>query len=167
MDPTEERFIDKSDWGPGPWQDEPDRIEWRWLGTPRFPCLIVRNRSGALCGYVGVPEGHPYFGANGSSGEPAELHVHGGITYGAPCQEDGGKICHVARAGESDRVWWLGFDCAHAQDFVPAHEAAYRRARIPSGFGLGETYKSIDYVRAEVESLAEQLSRVAKGEVLP
>jgi hypothetical protein len=110
MQPTEERYIDKSDWGPGPWQEEPDRIEWRSHG---LPCLIVRQKHhGALCGYVGVPEGHPCFGAEGFSGEPDYLDVHGGITFGAP-RVAGSKICHVAQPGEPEHVYWLGFDCAH------------------------------------------------------
>lgn len=33
--------IDKSAWGPGPWQDEPDRVEWEHAG---LPCLMVRSR---------------------------------------------------------------------------------------------------------------------------
>jgi hypothetical protein len=40
------------------WDNEPDRVEFESLG---LPCLIVRNPFGALCGYVGVPEGHPWY----------------------------------------------------------------------------------------------------------
>lgn len=38
--------IDKSGWGPGPWQDEPDRKEWTHAG---FDCLIVRVASHGRC----------------------------------------------------------------------------------------------------------------------
>lgn len=51
---------DKSTWGEGPWQTEPDRKEWRT--ATGLPGLIVRNRSGALCGYVGVGPDHPWHG---------------------------------------------------------------------------------------------------------
>lgn len=54
-------IYDKSDWGDGPWQGEPDRVEWRLLG---FKCLILRGPMGTLCGYVGVPPGHPCYGLN-------------------------------------------------------------------------------------------------------
>lgn len=73
----------------GPWKDEPDRVEWRCLG---FPCLIVRNNSGALCGYVGVPPAHPW---HGKKYDEVGAEVHGGLTYSRPCEE-GGNICDVA-----------------------------------------------------------------------
>lgn len=161
---TEERYTDKSTWGPGLWQDEPDRVEWRYHGTPRFPLLIVRGPSGALCGYVGVPPGHSYHGGKYGG---ADVYVHGGLTYGAACQ-DGGKICHVARAGEPDDVWWLGFDCAHCDDYCPG-SAAWERERYPdephmwTRDGGYHRYASLLYVKAEVERLAEQCARVAKG----
>lgn len=57
-----ESHIPKSSWGIGPWQDEPDHIEWTDERTG-LPCRIIRNMMfGHLCGYVGVPPTHPYFG---------------------------------------------------------------------------------------------------------
>lgn len=53
--------IDKSQWGDGPWQSEPDKIQWQDEATG-LPCLIVRGPVGALCGYVGVPKTHPAYG---------------------------------------------------------------------------------------------------------
>lgn len=44
----------------GEWDREPDKIEWTDKKTG-LPCLIVRNRLGALCGYVGVGEKHPFY----------------------------------------------------------------------------------------------------------
>lgn len=40
-----------------------------------LPCLIVRNRFGALCGYVGVAEGHPLFGLSYSEVAPVSRPV--------------------------------------------------------------------------------------------
>lgn len=57
MPETIEHKIDRTGWAPGPWDSEPDRIEWRSEG---IPCLIVRNRMGALCGYAGVSPRHPW-----------------------------------------------------------------------------------------------------------
>jgi hypothetical protein len=169
MEPITETYIDKSDWYRGPWDNEPDRVEWRCEGTPRLPCLIVRGPHGALCGYVGVPPGHPYHGIRDTDAYRLDLDVHGGITYGAPCQEDG-KICHVPRPGESPDVMWLGFDCAHYGDYShmqsrqfenhPDPETRRLLACPPSSF---ESYRSVRYVRAQVEHLARQLQRVAKG----
>ena len=61
MKHEEERFVDKTQWGRGPWDNEPDRLAWEDEET-KLPCLMVRNtRSGHWCGYVGVSSDHPYF----------------------------------------------------------------------------------------------------------
>lgn len=52
--------VPKAEWAPGPWHDEPDRLEWR--APSGLPALIVRGPMGALCGYAGVPPGHPLYG---------------------------------------------------------------------------------------------------------
>lgn len=130
---------DKSVWPPGPWHEEPDRLEWRSEG---LPCLIVRNRLGALCGYVGVSEGHPW---HGKSADEIEASAHGGLTYAAACE---GHICHVPLPGEPDSVWWVGFDCLHGGDEAPG--------MLGRGLGFGGTYRSVFYVRGEVEALAKQ-----------
>jgi len=150
-----DRFVDRTGWAPGPWDDEPDRREWRYDG---LPCLIVRsNGGGALCGYVGVPASHPWYG-RGYDGIDCDVEVHGGLTYSDRCA---GHICHVPKPGESDDVWWLGFDCAHAYDIRPAHDALNKRYDIqPQRFG-GDVYRDIDYVRGEVESLARQVLAAA------
>ncbi len=150
---TAEHKVDRSGWPAGPWDDEPDRVEWRAHG---FPCLIVRNRSGALCGYVGLPPGHRFHGADYST---PDVSVHGGLTYANACQ---GRICHVAQPGEPDAVWWLGFDCNHSGDQAPGTLALYAaRGWSTSSSSLGESYKPLGYVRSEVEMLAEQLAAVS------
>lgn len=53
-------YIDKESWPRGEWNDEPDKLQWQDDETD-LACLIVRGPSGALCGYVGVPESHPWF----------------------------------------------------------------------------------------------------------
>jgi hypothetical protein len=53
---------DKSTWGEGEWSSEPDKRQWKDEETG-YPCLIVRAPvTGALCGYVGIPEKHPLYG---------------------------------------------------------------------------------------------------------
>lgn len=81
METIEYRTIDKSEWGPGEWQDEPDKKQWRDEATG-LPCLIVRNGSGALCGYVGVPRNHVYYG---SDYDKVDVEVHGGLTFAGKC----------------------------------------------------------------------------------
>ena len=72
--------VDRSGWPNGQWDGEPDRIEWR-VGD--FYCLVNRTSIGHLCGYVGVPEGHRWYGLGYDDIhriEP-ELEVHGGLTF--------------------------------------------------------------------------------------
>ena len=119
--------IDKSTWGPGPWQKEPDYLEWTDEET-LFHCEIKRTHMGHLCGYVHVPKGNPNYGRT-----DADLHMdcHGGVTYGEINEETG--------------LWVIGFDCAHFSDMSPGNLAA------------GGTYQDIQYVRKEVTALAQQL----------
>lgn len=138
---------------PGPWHDEPDRVEFEHEG---FPCLLLRNS--AWCGYVGVPPGHPWHGKNYDDVRTADgdwPSVHGGLTYSAACH---GRICHVPKPGETDDVWWLGFDCAHSGDLVAFD--LYAEPLLPhekSFYGLSpDTYRNVDYVRRETECLAAQ-----------
>jgi hypothetical protein len=48
-------FVDKRKWGPGPWMDEPDKIQYPDPETG-LPCLAVRGPLGSWCGYVGKRE---------------------------------------------------------------------------------------------------------------
>jgi hypothetical protein len=149
------KWMPRETWGPGPWQDEPDLVEWR---TPDgYAALIVRSgMSGALCGYVGLPPGHPLHGKPYRDLKSVELSVHGGLTYADEC---GGHICHVPQPGEPADIWWLGFDCAHFGDYDPAMRAYLRKRMGDNARPLmpGESYKPLGYVRGEVESLAAQL----------
>lgn len=201
MQTLEYRTVDKSEWGPGPWQDEPDKKQWRDAATG-LPCLIVRGPSGSLCGYVGVEATHAYYG---KEYDDVPVEVHWGLTFASKCAphptreiwekwragvyagreeakrypigdaarrlkdravelEDfdayvrwatAAHICHLPEPGESDDVWWLGFDCAHSGDLSPAHQ------RFFSERGLGgrdEVYRDITFVEAETARLAAQLA---------
>jgi hypothetical protein len=142
--------VDRTGWGDGPWDGEPDRKQWQDPETG-LPCLIVRqDRWGMWCGYVGVSPGHPYY--EKSYGD-CDADVHGGLTYSDHCFS---RICH--ETANEDRVWWLGFDCHHGYDFAP-------------GFGLnlppemrciwpGARYRDQAYVEHQCKSLAAQLAAV-------
>lgn len=174
MTETSERIyenqVSREGWGPGPWDSEPDKIQFRDEATG-LPCLIVRAPvTGALCGYVGVPAGHPFFGVDYGELDSVDcLYVHGGLTYAGECQPgpEAHSICHVPADGESDNVYWLGFDCAHAWDIAPAMDARLKDI-APDLVGAREypglpatTYKTVDYVRAECARLAGQIANAA------
>lgn len=145
-----------ADYPPGPWNNEPDKVQWV-DPTTDLDCLIVRGPSGALCGYVGVYRDHP---AYGKDYEDVDVQVHGGLTFAAKCQEhDPEGICHVPEPGRDGDVWWLGFDCAHAYDLMPV-TFSYPDYTVFQG----DVYRDINYVTAECESLALQLSELPNRE---
>ena len=154
---------DKTSWGPGPWQDEPDKEQFADEATG-LPCLIKRSSLGGnLCGYVGVSEGHPWFG-KGYGDLDETVEVHGGLTYSGFCQEgdEAQTICHVPGPGEPDRVYWLGFDCGHAWDIMPAMDARHREFFHDAD----DHYRAVAYVKAECAALAKQASEAALAAVL-
>jgi hypothetical protein len=160
--------IDRTGWQAGPWDDEPDVKFWAHQG---LECAVARNQFGAWCGYVKVPEDHPWHGLSYSDRDPrsevgyferlwlalrgkeperkmdweysleAKVDVHGGLTYGA-------RGHHMLGDG-----WWLGFDCAHAGDLAPGM-VSYG-ATWPD-----ERYRDLSYVMDETEKLAKQVAQV-------
>jgi hypothetical protein len=147
----------KSSWGPGPWQDEPDRLEWTHAG---LYCLMIRNDLGSWCGYVGVPPEHPLHGIHHSScaygcqpepyrdldeitgiPEPESMkqwrreHPNYDCAYekthspGAMLEVHGG----ITWSDFSDtlrpgqKLYWFGFDCGHAGDYSPGMKARLQR----------------------------------------
>lgn len=163
MSAIKEMAIDKSTWGDGPWQSEPDRVDFVHAG---FACLALRHpEHGNWCGYVAVPREHPAYGVKPLK-KDLDLDVHRGLNYGAKCS---GLICHVPQPGMPDDVWWLGFDCGHSFDLCPGREARFRSTvaalalaalrTMPPHFA--EVYRPLPYVRAEIEGLAEQLAAMA------
>lgn len=104
------KTIDKSEWERGQWDNEPDKVQWVDEATG-LDCLIVRNHGGAWCGYVGLPEGHPYYevGYSDCTQKPPcgesycdhspDVDVHGGLTFADHCHEPSRE------AWEKWRVW--------------------------------------------------------------
>lgn len=143
----------------GPWTDEPDKVLWV-DPTADLDCMLLRSQLGNWCGYVGVPEGHPWFGADVDDLEPYP-DVHGGVNYADACQEGQGDdaICHTPLPGRSGHLWWLGFDCGHAWDFSPlAHHRLKLISRddLPDRLREGQTYRTQEYARDQVTLLALQ-----------
>ena len=168
--------IDKTSWPRGPWDGEPDKAQWPDEATG-LPCLAVRGPVGAWCGYVGTKEGHPFFGVSYSCGRWSDddgydtspegcLEVHCGLTFSDFCQKSKDEttgICHVPGEGEDDRVWWLGFDCAHAGDITCIKHRPMDQVLVDDeDTWPEETYKTLAYVHKECASLADQLNKITK-----
>ena len=130
-----------------PWEEEPDHAEW--VQEPSgYKCRIMRNEiTGALCGYVGIPKEHRFWGVS-YCGENEEVDaisvdVHGGLTYSA----------------EGDDGWWyFGFDTSHAGDFAPKIvELLLEQGRKNFNFYDCADYKTWDYVDTEIHWLGKRL----------
>lgn len=172
-------------WGEGPWQHEPDKLDWRDERTS-LPCAIRRSMVGALCGYVGVPPGHAFFGwsyrdsvrvrdeflQNREVGR--DIGVLDAFTYGLQGGPEHGTIplgmalrVHYGMtfsgefpAGEAPcEAWWFGFDCGHAGDLSPALAVLYREMDLTE-FHAGDVYRDINYVKGQCELLAFQLRQL-------
>lgn len=140
-------FVNKSNWKKGPWDREPDKLQWIDEETG-LPCLIVRDASGALGGYIGVFQGHPFFQKHH---QVVPIWVHGGLKYSDFCQtEDEHGISYISDAGRRERFWWFGFTCTQLEDCCPA-----------SGSACGK-YRDVAFVQQEIQDMAQQIKKLSQ-----
>lgn len=122
------------------WETEPNKLGREVNG---YHVLIIRSKEfGNLNGYVGVKRSHPYYGMH-YDGKPCNMRVHGGLTF------SGKGFLPEMKKG----LWYFGFDTAHYFDLMP------RMSHFNIG---GGTYRNIEYVTNEVNSLYEQLREIEK-----
>ena len=129
-----------------PWENEPDHAEWE--NEVGYKCRISRMEgSGALCGYVGIPKGHTFWGVIYDEGNE-ELDaiaddVHGGFTYA----EEG-----------KDGYWYFGFDTTHINDFAPKLvELLIEFGRKDLPFTDCMNYKTWEFVEDQIHWLGKRL----------
>jgi len=133
------------EWPDGLWQDEPDRDQWKDDASGLL-CLVARAAGGHLCGYVAVPEDHPWHSRQLPDLTGSYDDTHGGLTYSALGNE------HISwTAGEPDGRWWIGFSCDHIGDLVPA---AFARMSDFEQAMSSDFYRDLAWVRREVRHLA-------------
>jgi hypothetical protein len=191
-----EKELKRELFGDGVWMDEPDEAEWIHEESG-FPCLALRNQShGNWCGYFGVPKGHPWHSTEGDDVQTnwgitfSGLYVSPGIVSSYKRRpEDPANLLAVKPEEAFVGYWFLGFDCAHAGDLIPAIRklmAGRNRSYLPprlrdqrlkmdtlvpiaSQVGRGDCRSGIDvycdftYVRREVETLALQAHEQYRG----
>jgi hypothetical protein len=175
-----------------PWETEPDSLDFE---ADDLRCAMRRNDLGVWCGYVGVGPEHPLFGLptnhplklprswfegrRGLEGTgPMDLFIHAmsGKRLEDACDislafQVHGGITYADHLSDSDKLWWFGFDCGHAGDYVPGLDRhglindmiesmsiPNDARRIMRGIvrPLG-VYRDQQYVVAECQSLAAQL----------
>lgn len=150
---------DRSSWGRGAWDNEPsDKLVWVDKRT-NLDCMMVRNHSGAWCGYVAVKPGHFLFGVNYTDLGWGTVTVHGGLTYSDSCK---GHICHGTE--DEDHVHWFGFDCNHRCDKSPSGTDGGLGV-VLFGNGTGDGYRTQGYVIKEVTSLAKQIAALTEEDL--
>lgn len=165
--------VDRSRWQRGPWDSEPDHVDWV-DDTTGLRCAAWRSRSsGHWCGYVEIPEGHSLHGVGVYDSSPALAAILSkrletavdvgtlglgeliGVMRGElrPCPGEAFTVHGgVTFSGHFDSTsdWWIGFDCSHHRDVTP----------IDTSWCDGD-YRSLSYVRGECRELAKQIAEVA------
>jgi hypothetical protein len=152
-----------------PWENEPDELFFIDKETG-YQCQILRRckkteyRMIYLCGYVKIPENHPFYNLEYSDKLISEcnrkisikgisyficndyydyespsslLEIHGGITFSQFSRDD------FLPDG-----FWYGFDCGHSGDISNKEDIEKFKEYV---------YRDIEYVKNECKSLARQL----------
>lgn len=172
------QIVDRAGWPAGPWDDEPDIVEWRSSELPTVPLLAIRNNLGCWCGYAAVARGHKAHGLDWGHPQLGDVRVHGGLTFAGAAS---GLMELSALPEPPDPPgfwWWFGFDCGHGFDVMPAMEPMLARVRSKHSelSALAERmeaaatprvrrlldimrsqYRDLEYVMSEAESLGAQL----------
>jgi hypothetical protein len=169
--------LDTSDLPQGEWMHEPDKKQWEDPETG-LPCLALRGRIVAWCGYVGIDDTHPFYGLHYE--DIPSLDAHGGVTYSGPGWGHGkaeeindpdfrdralyfgiDSLSLNVDTGSDERkpLWFFGFDCAHAGDYYPLPLSLTNRYRNTGLFKREdwEVYKNLAFVERSVKELALDL----------
>jgi hypothetical protein len=116
-----------------------------------FPCIIARGYiTGALNGYIAIKKNSSFLAYMNYDNITDFISVHGGFTF----TSEGGKDIWYKYDDERNELFWIGFDCGHTFDFTPY---------VPSFQG---TYKDINYVKNEIESVVDQLEKLKDKKVI-
>jgi hypothetical protein len=179
-------FTDKEGWGPGPWQEEPDKLQWI-DATTGLPCIILRGPVGSLCGYVGVEVDHPWHGKGYSDKIPVtkehlerefDLNKLSPIALvraaGSDFEKDGISIDLVVSVhggityanygylGDKDREQHIGTIPLLDKTWWFGFDCSHCDDFAPPYRGIGSlshgAYRDLEYVRDEVTALATQLA---------
>lgn len=141
-------LYDKTQWQAGEWYNEPDYVTLIDSDTS-YPCVAKRNILGAWVGFVGLDEHHALFMIDSGAIEFDFVEVHNeGPTFTAFMPEESLQF------SPPKKYWWVGFDCMHDTDRCPPPKDVedIRRKNDTT------SYKNIEYVLTQLQSLAYQLS---------
>lgn len=142
-------------WGNGEWVEEPEYLEFTYKGYLGIVKRVYhywnpgKIELGHLCGYVQIPEGHPW---HGKDHDDIDADCHGGLTW----------------SGANDAgLYLVGFDCGHSMDICPGTEKFMIQSkeelakRFPwlspatSKLFVG-AYKNLEFVKRQLIKLVDQ-----------
>lgn len=124
-----------------------------------FPCVVLFQRRGWRCGYVGINHQIDF-----SFTRYSEIECHGGITY-----DD------TALYGQDDKkITWIGFDCTHAfdlRDVESAEKYGINFREIMIMMELNKCYANVTHahlwtledVENECKKIVDQIIEVTDG----
>lgn len=134
----------------GPWDNEPNHV--MFMSEAGYICEIKRHPTlKHLNGYIYIPFGHPDYGKTYH-----DLHGYGdgGMYEDAPDVHGGWTYSHNGGDDDGGKFTIFGFDCGHAGDLSPGlREITGERE------DLGEVYRDIAFVTAQLERAAEQFKQ--------
>lgn len=140
-----------------------------------FKVAARRNFSKAWCGYVQIPQGHPFHGKDCSDrvpvpdrdalvvekSSPLELFCEaireddGTVSLSLLLSPHGGVTYASTGWPVDDGEWWIGFDCSHYNDLTPQqvfNSTCGGIWELQSGPDA-PVYRSLEYVENELEQL--------------
>lgn len=124
---------------------EGDRKEFKYNG---YDCLILRQlQQKHLCGYVGLTKNDKYFNIDFNNID--DISCHGGLTF-----SEFGDNNNRPKKIDDETIWWIGFDCAHYLDIIPA------MLSFNPILDEDSIYRDMDYVESECKNIVNQLIRI-------
>lgn len=131
-----------------------------------YKCVVIFNKMGFRCGYVGVQPEHPWWGKNYDEYGPEEIQCHWGLTYSGHGENF-----------SNDNLWYFGFDCGHYGDGTEISKAKeYGLVDNDRTYIIIKTFedqmnacddvtiKDVAFVEEICKVITEQLSRVENYE---
>jgi len=166
------------------WENEPDSVDF-WDEKTGYPIAIRRHpQMRHLCGYIGIPDEHPWNGKKYSDSVEApprtmerevnfdEMGVINLVLGAHTCEPDKNQYpidilvrCHGGltysgsgnQFGDDRASWWFGFDCSHAGDLTPGLREHRLDMGMPSVFD-DEKCRDFEYVKEAARKAAGDLA---------
>lgn len=82
-----------------------------------FDCVVLRNNDKVLCGYLSFEPGHKLYGY--TEEKMTDLYPDLPFHYGVDYADKGSYLALLPMITDN---WYIGFDCEHTHDYIPAFE---------------------------------------------